>query len=407
MGVRVLHLADLHLGVENYGRPDPHRGLNSRVADFLHCLDAAVERAAEVDLALIAGDIYKTCQPTPTVQREFADRVKRLVRHCPVFILTGNHDVPNAAERASSVDIFSTLEVPGVTVERLWGVHRIETAAGPVQIAAQAFLPESKLKATEAVKGLTIDETRQQMEDVLCSNIQGMADRIEKETPELPTILACHYTIRGAQLGGYPGRTLFMNEIQIPLSVVAQPAFDYVALGHIHQHQDLNHGAQPPVIYPGSIERVDFSEEREERGFVLADVSPGRTTWQHVSTPSRPFLTIRANLVGDEPTEELLATIQRREAEIPEAIVRVVYSLADGKPSIREAEVRAALKDAQFIAGIHREVVRREARERNVRLTTQLSPLEALQEYLGAHPDLKDREEELLAYARPLIEALT
>src|SRR5207244_8676645 len=107
MGIRVLHLADLHLGVENYGRPDPYRGLNSRVADFLHCLDAAVERAAEVDLVLIAGDIYKTCQPTPTVQREFADRVKRLVRHCPIFIVTGNHDVPNAAERASSVDIFS------------------------------------------------------------------------------------------------------------------------------------------------------------------------------------------------------------------------------------------------------------------------------------------------------------
>src|SRR5687768_65291 len=77
MGIRLLHLADLHLGVENYGRPDPLRGYNSRVADFLRCLDAAVEASAEVDLVLIAGDIYKTCQPTPTVQREFADRVKR------------------------------------------------------------------------------------------------------------------------------------------------------------------------------------------------------------------------------------------------------------------------------------------------------------------------------------------
>src|SRR5437667_4000620 len=180
MAIRLLHLADLHLGVENYGRPDPLRGVNSRVADFLRCLDAAVEQASEVDLVLIAGDIYKTCQPTPTVQREFADRVKRLVRHCPVFILTGNHDVPNAAERASSVDIFSTLEVPGVTVERLWGVHRIDTAAGPIQIAAQAFLPERKLKATEAVKGLSIDETRQKMEEILCRNIQGMAGQVAR-----------------------------------------------------------------------------------------------------------------------------------------------------------------------------------------------------------------------------------
>src|SRR5262249_8090572 len=159
----------------------------------------------------------------------------------------------------------------------------------------------------------TIDETRQKMEEVLCDNIQGMAERIEQEAPELPTILACHYTVRGAELGGYSGRSLFMSDVQIPLSVVAQPAFDYVALGHIHRHQDLNRGAQPPVIYPGSIERVDFSEEKEERGFVLAEVSPGHTTWGHVPTPSRPFVTIRANLPGEAPTDELLAAIQRRE----------------------------------------------------------------------------------------------
>lgn len=406
MPLRLLHLADLHLGVENYGRPDPQRGLNTRVGDFLRCLDAAVERAREVDLVLIAGDIYKTCHPTPTVQREFADRIKRMVRHCPIFILTGNHDVPNAAERASSVDIFATLEVPGVTVERMWGVHRIETAAGPARIAAQAFLPESKLKAGEAFKGLSIEETRLRMEAILCENIQGMADQIEREAPELPTILACHYTVRGAELGGYSGRALFINEIQLPLSVVAQPAFDYVALGHIHRHQDLNRGAQPPVIYPGSIERVDFSEEKEERGFVLAEVSPGHATWQHVPTPSRPFLTIRADLEGEEPTEELLAAIAPYEPALAEAIVRVVYALPEGKPPIRDAEVRAALKAATFLAGLRRETLRREARERNTRLTTQLTPLEALREYLAARPDLSDRAEELLEYAKPLIESV-
>src|SRR5437870_4023370 len=59
MPIRVLHLADLHLGVENYGRFDPQRGFSSRVGDFLRALDAAVERAADVDLVVIAGDVYK------------------------------------------------------------------------------------------------------------------------------------------------------------------------------------------------------------------------------------------------------------------------------------------------------------------------------------------------------------
>jgi hypothetical protein len=83
-----------------------------------------------------------------------------------------------------------------------------------------------------------------------------------------------------------------------------------------------------------------------------------------------------------------------------------VYSLPDGKPPVREAEVRAALREAQYVAGIARERVLREGRERNLRLTTQLTPLEALQEYLSTRSDLKSREADLLEYARPLIQAV-
>src|ERR1051326_1694335 len=142
MAIRVLHLADLHLGVENYGRFDPQRGYSSRVGDFLRALDAAVERAAGVDLVSIAGDIYKSPMPSPTVQREVAARVRKLSRSAPVVIIPGNHDVPNAAERATSVDIFAALELEGVFVERRWDVYTIQTRNGPIQVAAHAWLPE-------------------------------------------------------------------------------------------------------------------------------------------------------------------------------------------------------------------------------------------------------------------------
>ena len=48
----------------------------------------------------------------------------------------------------------------------------------------------------------------------------------------------------------------------LPGGLVKDKRLSYVALGHIHKAQDLNEGAQPPVIYPGSIERVDFGEAR-------------------------------------------------------------------------------------------------------------------------------------------------
>jgi exonuclease SbcD len=400
--MHVLHLADLHLGVENYGRLDPAKGISSRVVDFLRCLDFAAERAAEVDLVVIAGDVYKTCTPSPTLQREFAQRVRQMSRSAPVFIITGNHDVPNAAERATSVDIFSALEVEGVTIERLRGLHTIETRAGRVQIAAQPFLPESRLKAEEDFKGLTIEESRAKMEEMLCRSIDRMA---EQRDLSLPGILLVHYTVRGTVLGGYAGRALLMPEIQLPLSTVTNPAFDYVALGHIHKHQCLNPGQQPPVVYPGSIERVDFSEEEEEKGFVLAHVSRGATTWEFVPVPARRFVTLRVDADAEDPTEKMLAALSGR--EVAGAVVRVLYTLPEGRPPIREAEVRQALEEAAFIAGIRREVPRREARERNVRLTGLLPPLDALREYLQTRPDLQPREEELLSYARPLIAEVT
>ena len=115
--MKVLHLADLHLGVENYGRLDPATGLNSRLADFLRCLDFALDHAiwAGVELVVIAGDIYRNREPNPTVQREFAERIQRLVReHIPVVMVVGNHDLPSMSAKATSVSVFSTLSILAV-----------------------------------------------------------------------------------------------------------------------------------------------------------------------------------------------------------------------------------------------------------------------------------------------------
>ncbi|MQY72420.1 MAG: exonuclease SbcCD subunit D, partial [Dehalococcoidia bacterium] len=78
--MKILHFADLHLGVESYGHIDPATGLSSRLLDFLFALDQVVDYALEnkVDLVLFCGDAYKTREPTQTQQREFAKRINRL-----------------------------------------------------------------------------------------------------------------------------------------------------------------------------------------------------------------------------------------------------------------------------------------------------------------------------------------
>src|SRR5690348_6436856 len=110
--LRIAHLADTHIGMENYGRINPESGLNQRLHDFLSSLDQAIDGAIEagVHLAVFAGDIYKTRDPTPTHQREFARRIHRLTSHdIKVVLVVGNHDIPMSAGRATSVDIFRAL----------------------------------------------------------------------------------------------------------------------------------------------------------------------------------------------------------------------------------------------------------------------------------------------------------
>jgi exonuclease SbcD len=410
--VRVLHVGDVHLGVELYGRPDPEKGYGTRVGDFLRALDHALEHASEADLVVFPGDIYKNCDPNPTVQREFGARIRRVARHTPVVVIPGNHDIPSAYGRASSVDIFHVLELENVHVFRAPQVAAVRTRRGEVLIAALPFLPRSRLLTLDDARGKTILEARDLMREKLINQVGDLARLVteerERRGEDTPAILMAHYTIQGAVFGGYGKGALLAPEVELPLSVVRDDAFDYVALAHIHKHQQLPvGGGQPPVVYPGSIERVDFSEEDEDKVVVLAEVARHNTSWRAVSLHPRPFVTIRAEADEGEPLETVLAAIERKKTQIPGAVLRLLYTLPRGLPNLPERDLRAALEGAHYIAGIRRETPREEHRPRHGGLTTQLSPLEALDEYLRTQPQLTPRRDELIELAKPLIDDAT
>src|SRR5512137_2984263 len=117
--VKILHFADAHIDMANYGRHDSQTGLPVRVMDFLKSLDTIIEAAIteKVDLVIFAGDAYKDRNPAPTFQREWGRRVMRLSRaSIPTLLLVGNHDTSPALGRAHALENFDTLEVPNVHV---------------------------------------------------------------------------------------------------------------------------------------------------------------------------------------------------------------------------------------------------------------------------------------------------
>jgi exonuclease SbcD len=407
--MKILHFADLHLGVENYGRTNPETGLSTRLEDFLSALDRLVDYAIDnkVDLVLFCGDAYRSREPTQTQQREFARRINRLATSdIPVFLLIGNHDLPNAIGRATSTEIFDTLAVKNVYVSNRPRLYTIPTKSGQVQIVSLPWLRRSALLTREESKNLTFEQINQKMEEALTSVIAAKAEELD---PELPSILAAHVWVTGATLGSERSMTIG-QEHALMLSSVANTAFDYVALGHIHRHQALNQS--PPVVYAGSLERLDFSEAGDEKGFYLVEIGAmGETGKRDVSFEFHPvagrrFLAIDVNIPPDDtaPTATVLKAIAEHEDEVKDAVVRLTVSLPAGlEGELRDGEIRDALRGAHYLT-IARDI-RRESRLRlGGTAAEEITPLDALKTYLQSRKGLSpERAELLLEYGQRLI----
>ncbi len=401
--MKILHFADLHLGVENYGHINPETGLSTRFEDFTRAFDYLVDYAInqKVDLVLFCGDAYKSREPTQTQQREFAKRIKRLSENnIPVFLLVGNHDMPNSIGRATSTEIFDTLSVQNVVVSNKPSITKIVTNNGIIQIASLPWLRRSSLLTREEIKTLDTEQLKNKLEQVLTGIVTRHVEDIDSN---LPAILAAHVWIAGVPPGSERSMSLGM-EHGLLLSNVANRAFDYVALGHIHKQQVLSDN--PPVVYSGSLEKIDFGEEADDKGFYIVDISnesKRQTKYEFHKIEGRKFLTINVEINPEEinPTEKIVKAISNQ--PVKDAIVKLKITMPEaGSSRINDNDVKNALKEAHYFT-IARDIAR-EYRLRLGKLTAaELTPLEALKLYLGAKKVSPERAKELLEYGEKLI----
>ncbi len=387
--IKLLHTADIHIGMENYGRVDPATGINARVMDFLRRLSDIGEYAVEqgVDVFVFAGDAYKTRDPNPTHQREFARRIKRIAdAGIPVIMLVGNHDLPAVARRATSIDIFGTLEVPNVYVGNREEVIQVACRRGqPLQVATAPYPLRTALLSREQSQGKSLNELDALLQAAMIDNIAALAAQA-RQRPDVPAILVGHFSVNEASHGSEQN-IMIGRDAAIPRSVLADPAFRYVALGHIHKHQSLNADRQPPVIYSGSFERIDFGEEREPKGFVVAEIGDGPTTWEFVRgyrRQARPFVTIRADVRdATDPTAAVVEAIQAK-PDLSEAVVRVIVTLRqEQEPRLAEREIFRALEGAYFVAALQKDVERAERQRLGAVSVEALTAGQLLERYLA------------------------
>lgn len=379
--MKILHFADVHIGIENYGRIDPETGLNTRLLDFLKAFDFLINTAIDqkVDLVIFTGDAYKTRDPSPTHQREFALKIKKLANfQIPSVLLVGNHDLPTITGRANTLDIFQALEVPRVFLARKPQILKIMTKSGLIQIVCLPWTSKSNLLSLKDLKTQSPQKINQKIAQKYQILVKKFISQLDKN---LPKILIFHGTVAGAVYGSE--RSIVLGtDIIIPLNVFCPQKFDYLGFGHIHKFQVLNH--QPPAIYPGSIERIDFNEEKDDKGFVIVEIQPkSKTKFQFIKIPAKKFLTIPITINSQK---EILKQIRQQinKFDFKGAVVRVKIKVPEEfAKAIPDNEIKNLLQKADFLASISKEIKETKALEERQFYQTTSAPLELLEKYLS------------------------
>ncbi|MCE7927561.1 MAG: exonuclease SbcCD subunit D [Chloroflexi bacterium CFX7] len=418
--MRVIHFADLHIGVDTFGRPMSDRGWSSRMQDFLDAFDELVAFAIEntADAVVFAGDAYKAREPTQTHQREFARRVRQLSEAgIATFLLVGNHDLPNAEGRAHALEIFRTLDVPNVYVgDNAWFAQNgfvpqvMQTRSGPLQVAFIPWPQVSRLVANDPeAASASIDQLHRIVEGKLADLIAKQAAALD---PALPAVLTCHISLNEAIVRNRPGSEQFMTVGTAPTllkSQLQEACFDYIALGHHHNNVDL--GLQTPCWYSGSLQAVDFGEEGQPKGFMVFDIDPAMPRGERVygaglprlvNVQARRFVTVEVAPRDADPTAEVCRAIEN--AEVANSIVRVHINLSPEQQSLfRLPEARRLLDSAHYVAAL-RVILPNDPRPSlPAGQAPSADPVQALDLFFRNKAYEDARRERLLAAARDLV----
>jgi len=298
--MRLVHLADIHLGFRQYQRQTP-TGINQREADIATSLRRVIDTVIELrpDVVLIAGDVFHTVRPTnPAILHGFLQfsRLMQMLPDATVVMIAGNHDTPRTAETGCILGLFRGL---GITVVD--------------SVSKRISVPERDLMIL-AVPDMAQDKPA-----------------LEPDRTAKYNVLLLHGEIEGV-LPKY-GRELDRSTMEITKEELGAEKWDYVALGHYHVYRAV----APNAFYSGSVDYTstnpwgELAEEREAgtggKGIIEHDLATGTHKF-HPLPPLRAWVDLAplsgAGLFPAALDEAIHAALDNCDGGIDEKIVRLV-----------------------------------------------------------------------------------
>jgi exonuclease SbcD len=253
----------------------------------------------------------------------------------------------------------------------------------PVQVIAMPWIARSSIMANLDMSAADTSEIFSNLESRISDLIEGWLEEVDKS---LPLILTAHASVEGAMFGS-ERMVMLGSDLVLPTSLVKDTRLDYVAMGHIHKPQDVNEGVHPPVIYPGSIERVDFGEAADDRYFVIAHIEKGKDTkvdWIKIEG-TRPFIERRIVLKSSDNVTETLKAALPKPKELDGAIVKLTVEYPrEFDTLIDEPALRKHTEKTFEFHLVKRPQIEARSRIAEGLLASSLSPLDLLDQYWRA-----------------------
>jgi DNA repair protein SbcD/Mre11 len=275
--MRLLHTADWHL-TETLKRVDRHPDIVARLEEI-----AGVLEERQVDVMIVAGDMFSQCTRMDELQRAMADvnRVFKpfLLRGGTMVVVSGNHDNEDFfATLRHTIDLVTPLD-PRQTGPRPGGrlyiasqptlLELADKKNQPVQFALLPYPTSRRYLSNEETNYRSLAEKYQRLHDAMIKRLSVLMNG--HLNPQLYSVLVAHLYVRGSQLYNLYHASerddMLFQESELPTH------WEYMALGHIHKPQALPN--IPYAWYAGSPERLNKSEpNKEKKGVVLVEIGP-------------------------------------------------------------------------------------------------------------------------------------
>ncbi|UCE36502.1 MAG: metallophosphoesterase [Thermoplasmata archaeon] len=340
----IVVVGDIHEGI-NFGyNIDAEFGISKRALDihrnFAKTAKYAIENSAR--LLVVLGDMFDRTHVSPTfrelIRRDVIEPLEK--EGIEIWIMAGNHDQPHGEKKGTSIDDFRGYK--NVKVFRKPSVEEIELEGKSLGIIIVPYLhPEQVARLVREKEGTEIE--REQMfllgQKLLKQWINNRCDEFDTDY----RILLGHYYLEGAKLRETACPEILPGEFSFTRDMIPE-TLDLAVFGHVHLHQVM--GSTPEFIYTGAIERIDWGERDDKKGFVI--ISPEKENlWQFRELPVREMVKISLEITSEEePTKKILDAIPEK---VEEKMFRLEIALDEGvRERISESRISEKLKGAFY-----------------------------------------------------------